>query len=441
MKNKKGFLEKIFYNNKFLFVFSLLLSICLWAVVKINYSDNSTRTLTDVKVSIDSSLAEENDYVAFVEESDLYVDVEVSGKSYNINSYSLSKSDITIEAVAGYVDNVGYKVLNLTAKSVSGGDVTVTSISPSTITVFYDRKATQTFNVEAKLKNELTSLTKGDYVVGQPVASMSTVEVTGPSSVVAQISKVYFEAEIAKDDLPLKATKEVSAKLSYALNKERGSQYLVCNGVDEANPATVTVPISLKKTVPTAVKFINEPTYFEENPPSVSIYPSKVDILVNTSKDGEEETIDKLYVGTVDFNELSNERTKFEFSVQGKDFTNLVNKNIEKFTVRVNMSSFEKKHFDTIPDKVVLLNQVDGYKYDVYLENTGLDNITVIGTQKNIDLITVDSLQIELNVSSLDLNSSKRQKVDVSNISILQEDINDCWVYGNYYAYVTVSKK
>lgn len=441
MKNKTGFLEKIFYNNKFLFVFSLLLSICLWAVVKINYSDNSTRTLTDIKVSIDSSLAEENDYVAFVEESDLYVDVEVSGKSYNINSYSLSKSDITIEAVAGYVDNAGYKVLNLTAKSVSGGDVTVTSISPSTITVFYDRKTTQTFNVEAKLKNELTSLTKGDYVVGQPVASMSTVEVSGPSSVVAEISKVYFEAEISKDDIPLKATKEVSAKLGYALNKERGSQYLVCNGVDEANPATVTVPISLKKTVPTAVKFINEPTYFEENPPSVSIYPSKVDILVNTSKDGEEEAIDMLYVGTVDFNELSNERAKFEFNVQGKDFTNLVNKNIEKFEVRVNMSSFSKKHFDTIPDKVVLLNQVDGYKYSVHLENIGLDDITVIGSKKSLEKLTVDSLQIELNVSSLDLNTSIRQKVEVSNISILEEEINDCWVYGDYYAYVTVSEK
>ena len=48
-KIKTGFFEKVFYNNKFLFILSLVLSVALWAAVKINYSDSTTRTISDVK--------------------------------------------------------------------------------------------------------------------------------------------------------------------------------------------------------------------------------------------------------------------------------------------------------------------------------------------------------------------------------------------------------
>ena len=139
MNNKKGIFEKVFYNNKFLLVFSFILAVSLWAVVKINFSDNTTRTISDVKVTIDSSLSEETDFVPFINQEDLYVDVQVSGKSYNIDSYSLSKSDIIVEATTGYVDTAGYKVLNLTARTTDG-DVSVTGIYPATIPVFLDRK-------------------------------------------------------------------------------------------------------------------------------------------------------------------------------------------------------------------------------------------------------------------------------------------------------------
>lgn len=62
-KIKTDFFEKIFYNNKFLFILSLVLAVALWAMVKINYSGNTNKIITDVKVSIDSSLAQENDFI------------------------------------------------------------------------------------------------------------------------------------------------------------------------------------------------------------------------------------------------------------------------------------------------------------------------------------------------------------------------------------------
>lgn len=438
MNNKKGIFEKVFYNNKFLLVFSFILAVSLWAVVKINFSDNTTRTISDVKVTIDSSLSEETDFVPFINQEDLYVDVQVSGKSYNIDSYSLSKSDIIVEATTGYVDTAGYKVLNLTARTTDG-DVSVTGIYPSTITVFLDRKTKGTFNVEAKLNNELDTLSDSPYVVGQPVASMTTVEVSGPATVIENLKKVIFEATLDEADLPLTATKEVTASVSYSLEKERGSQFLVCEGIEEkTNPATITIPVSKVKTVSTAVKFINEPAVYETESPKVRISPSKVKITYNTQDD---EELESLTVGTIDFRQLNNTVNKFEFTLDDKTVSNIADSDKTTFTVSVDMSSKSKKFIDEIPAKVVLVNQAKGYNYDVSLENGGLDEIVIIGSSSSLKKISVDDLQVEINVSSLDVNKKTAQKVEISNISISTEGVDDCWIYGNYYAYVTVSAK
>ena len=42
-KTRKSSIESLFYNNKFLIVFSVVVSIMLWASVKINYSADVTR--------------------------------------------------------------------------------------------------------------------------------------------------------------------------------------------------------------------------------------------------------------------------------------------------------------------------------------------------------------------------------------------------------------
>ena len=118
MKNKKTF-EKLFYNNKFVLAFSVFLAVIFWAAVKMNYSDNTTRIISDVRISLDTTFTKDNDFVAFVDSDKLTVDVEVSGKSYVINSKSFSKDNITVEASSGYIDSAGYKVITLSAKPLT----------------------------------------------------------------------------------------------------------------------------------------------------------------------------------------------------------------------------------------------------------------------------------------------------------------------------------
>ena len=439
--SKKSIIERIVFNNRALMVFSVLMAIVIWATVKINYSEEVTRTLSDVKINITASVDEGAELIAFVDENELYCDVTVKGKSYDINSYSLSKDGIMVEATGAYVDSAGYRVLNLSAKTADGGiaDIEITKISPSSISVYYDRKTTDTFNVEAKLSNDLSSLTEGEYAVGQPVPSMNTVDVTGPATILNRLSKVYFTAQIKEDNLPLTSSKNLPAKITFDLENEDEAKYLVCEGINsESNPATVTVPVYVTKEVETAVKFVNQPAVFSEKVEAVAISPKKVMISYNPQ---ESENFDKLYVATIDFSKISNKMNNFEFPVDEKLGVNLVDKSLEKFVVSVNMSEMSSKTLDKAPTKVVFLNQVEDYSYSVNYANSNLDEIVLIGPAESLEKITADDIQVEINVSSLSVNSRIAQKVKVSNISIQSDEVDDCWVYGEYEAVLSINAK
>ncbi len=439
--NKKSKLESLFYNNKFLMVFSIVLAVLIWGAAKINYSEETVRTVSDVKISLSNTLSDGSDYVYFVADEKLYVDVEISGKAYNINSNAVSRDDIIVEAAGTYIDSSGYKLLNLTAKLADGvgGDVEITSISPSSIAVFYDRKATQTFNVEAKLKNDLATLSDGKYTVGQPVASMSTVDITGPVSVLNKLQNVYFEAEIPEESIPLTASTEVPAQISYKFESSAKSEFLTCESInDEANPATVTVPVYVTGKVPVDVKFINQPVVYTDNPPKALISPDEVEILYNP-KDSED--LEKLYVGTVDFREIQNKVNRFTFNIDEKLGASVVDKSIEEFVVEIDMSSMSRKTLDSAPGKIVYLNGNEDFNYTIDYDNSNIDRIVLIGPKESLEKITIDDIQVEINVSSLNLARSGAQTVEVSNISIQADKIDDCWVYGKYTARISATTK
>ncbi len=441
-KGKKSSLEALFYNNKFLMIFSVLVAVTVWASVKINYSDETTRYLSDIKVNINTTVSPSGEYEAFYDSTNIVAGVEVSGKAYNINQYALSKDDIIVETSSTYIDAAGYKVLTLSARiaETSGvSDVEITKIEPATITVYYDRKTTGTFNVEAQLDNDLQSLVSDNFTVGQPVPSMSTVEVTGPATILNKLTKVYFKAKINEDDLPLTATKEVPAEIAFQLDRAGEGKYLVCGGInDESNPATVTIPLYVSKEVPTALKFVNQPASYGENSPKYKISPDKVTVLYNSA---ETEEVDTLYVGTVDFSTVSNKVNYFEFSVDEKLGANIVDKSIERFTATLDMSSMKKITLDKTPSKVVLVNQDEDFTYSINYEKSSLNEIVVIGPAESIEKITAEDIQVEINVSSLSKSRASEQTVEVSNISISSDKVDDCWIYGKYSVAISVQSK
>ncbi len=438
-KRKKGFFEGLLYNNKFLMLLSVVVAISIWATVKINYSEEVTRSFSDVQITVNNTDSQ-GEYEMFADEDDLMVSVDVTGKAYNVNQYALTKDDIVVEATSSYIDSAGYKVLTLSAKvvdTVSG--VKVSKITPSTITVYFDRKTTGTFNVEAKLENDLESIVEGELTVGQPVPSVNTIEVTGPTTILNKLTKVYFTAKIDEDDLPLTKTKELEATISYQLERPSEGRFLTCESInEESNPATVTVPVFITREATNAVKFVNQPAAFVENEPNVIISPKKTKILQNSKDD---EILETLYVGTIDFSQVTNKKNVFEFAVDEQLGVSIVDKTLEKFTVTLDMSNMSDMTLSQTPGKVVLLNQDDNYIYSIDYEMSELDSIEIIGPKESLEKISAEDLQIEINVSGMNLVRASNQIVEVSNISIQSQEVDDCWVYGKYKVAITITPK
>lgn len=437
MSNKENTGSKnggLFQNQKFLIVFSLIFSVFLWATVKINYSADTVRTISDINVSLGEASLEYG-LVPFVDEQALSVDVELTGKAYNINAQAISKDDIIVEAANGFVDSAGYKVLSLTARisdAAAAGNVEITNINPSTITVYYDREVKDTFDVVVRVENS-GEIVKDGFILGKSVPSHSTVEVTGPATILAGLENVYFDVSIPEDKLPLEQTEEFPATISYPSERSGDTRFLVCNSVNyETSPATVMIPVYEKKTVPTAVKFINMPEGMKA--PYYRVTPSEVEIIYNP---GNAENYNEFVVGTVDFKLLDNTENVFNLAIeQEKLAVRLTDKSITDFEVRVDMSSYSKATVSYSVANVMFLNKQEDMVYSL---GTGgsLDTITVIGPEKSVSALTSDDIRIEINVSALNNSRSSSQLLD-ANISIGNNDITDCWVYGEYKAYVTV---
>lgn len=436
MKKKisnKSFIDRLFYNNKFLVVFCAIMSVVLWATVKINYSADTQRTVSDVKVNL-SETSENLDFTAFVDAEDLLVDVEVTGKAYNINAQALSKDDILVEASNTFVDSAGYKVITLTAKSAdtASSDFEITKITPSTITVYYDRKVTDTFNVVARIENDLEKAVKDGFTIGQAVPSMSTVDVTGPATILSGLKNVYFDAVIDESQLPLASSVELPAKISYPVSRESDSKFLTCQSVDdESNPATVTLPVYATKVVPVTVKFVNQPEGMKT--PEYKVYPSEVEIIYNPK---DEEKFTEFSAGTVDFKKLDNIVNSFIMEVDHEKIpVKLTDKEITEFEVDVDLSGYKKTKVSYSAANVLFLNKQDGMVYSLE-EGDGPGEITVIGPSKYISKLTSDDIRIEINVSALNMSRARGQTLD-ANITVDNTELKNCWVYGEYQAYVT----
>lgn len=436
---KSNFIEKLFYNNKFLLVFSLLISFAIWTIITINYSEDTTRIISDVQISVQSILSTETDYVAFYAQEDLVADVEIMGKSYDINQYSFDKDDITLEVKSEYVYETGYRILTLSASinSSVSGDVEVVNISPSTITVYYDRSSTETFNVVTDINVDLDSLVADSYTIGQPVTSMSTVEVTGPATILDKIENVYFEADFVESDLPLTQTTEVEADITFGLSRSDEADFLTVSGITDGTMyASVTIPVYANEFIPLTLKFVNQPAVYATDTPQYTIDPTELEVSYSSS----ETNIEVLSLGSIDFRTLLNEVNVIEFVVEDTISANLVDDQLETITVTIDFSDLGKLVIEDQPSTYVLLNTDDDYEYSVDLDSQGLGGIVIVGPQESLDKLSVDDLQIEINVSSLDLSKTSTQTVDVLNITIDNSEVDDCWIVGEYEADIVVSE-
>lgn len=419
MTNKKGKIETLFYNDKIVLAISFIIALLIWLLVVINYSPETTRTIQGVKVNIDTTVPSQFGLEVFGEK-DFTVDVTVKGKKYIISPASLSADDIIVTAQTANVDSAGKRTLQLKAESASGAtNYSISLNSQKTIEVFFDTESTVQMVVEPEIINDGFPIVKDGFTTGEIKLSEGSVTITGPSTEVSKVKKVV--AKLALED-SLTSNKSADAELVPLDSKGNDSfSYLTMN----ISKVVLTIPVLQLKTVDTSVTFKNAPDDLVLTPLKYTVSPAREEFKISVD---EYDKTASYSIGTIDFKTISPANHVFTFSAENSALSD--DSKTEKFVVDVDVSALSQEYF-TLPAENIKINNSSSVKYVV----SGLDkSVSVIGTAKNLENITVDDIQAEVDLSELEMRPGQTVSVPVA-VSVKSKN---CWIYGSYTVEVTL---
>lgn len=424
-KGKAPFFHNLFYNNKYLAIFSLLSAFVIWIVVVMEFSPETTYKIQDVPVVIDveNTTAQRLDLQPFTEK-EYTVDVTVEGKRYSVTQKDISPEDITVTANMNYVDSVGAHSLQLVAtKNDPYADYEIVALSSEQVEVYFD--AYKEIQVDLKTEEIPQDIIPDGYYVDGPVLSSNTITVCGASTQINRIDKDNIYAKVSDEDKEdtkkLEKTAYFNAVIDLVDNYGNKVNYVQ---LKDESPVVITVPVLKKAEFATAVEFSNTPENYRDFIESIKISPETLNIGAAEDVISEMENIS---VGTIDFTNVKSGKNVFKFKKD--DFsTNLkVLEDLEEVTVVVNIFEASKKvvnidksnvSFTNVPENCIV-SLVDSYSL--------IENVSVFGAKDAISLLDPDSVYAVVDMANY--NGKTGRDTVVAKISVRSAS---CWVYGTY---------
>ena len=115
---KKFNINTLFFNNKFLIVFSVLIAFISWVVIKLGSSESQERIISNIPVNISLSDNAKNDGLKIFAGGDRTASVTIKGN--RVISSMLTKENIRIVAkqASSTIISPGSYMLELTAEKV-----------------------------------------------------------------------------------------------------------------------------------------------------------------------------------------------------------------------------------------------------------------------------------------------------------------------------------
>lgn len=419
MNKIAGFTHKIFYDNKFLMIFSFVLAVVIWLVVTIALSPIDTAVIKDVPVSIDltNSVPAQLDLQIFGQ-SDFTVDVEVSGKRYIVNSDSVNADSVKVIAQTAYVDSAGKHTLALkVTKTNENDEFEIIETSEDYIEVYFDVYKELDFPIEPKIIAK-SKVVKDGYIAGEPILSADTVTVSGPATEVDSVANVFAEMSV---DRALDTTRTQAASIN-AYNEDGGAlHYLTFNyGNSEI---TITQPVYYEATKPAMIDFKNTPSAYIENGFSYTVAPAEVKVGI---QDVDKDSVpDAISIATIDFAELKPGKNSIVVNAENVPSV-IFTDGTERLVVTVNVTGCTQRTFALSEENLSYVNSPDGYSVDLLKKS--IDHVTVVGPQESINKLQASDIYAVVDLSNVDVAATEQTmpaKLSIKNST-------DCWVSGEY---------
>ncbi len=419
MKKKKLSLNKLFQNNKFLIILSLVISTITWVYMSMGTTNDTSVTISNIPIQIELPDQLVNNGLQVFSDTEQTATVTVTGSRAVLGS--ISTKDITVTAATNGIDSAGTYQISLSAVKTnpSANFQIISTVTPSNVNVIVDYLRETSFPIQ---ENVVYKVADG-YYASTSLASKN-ITISGPQTEIAKIAKVSASAELdgILDD-------SASATADILLYDKSGNR--ISTDLLKMEFGTVEASISVlpEKTVKVVPEFMNKPEGLNLGDDMLSVEPSEI-LLAGPKKVLDNTKSIKLE--SIDFATLSNKR--YEYDDQGinipTDCKNISNSTAAK--VVLDLSSLSKKTYTVDSFKVSGLSSE--YKADVTQTNM---SVTVIGSKKELE--NLKSSDIECIIDTSD-QSGTVGSVQMP-VTFKLKGTSTCWVSGSYKANITISEK
>ena len=419
MKKKKLSLNKLFQNNKFLIILSLVISTITWVYMSMGTTNDTSVTISNIPIQIELPDQLVNNGLQVFSDTEQTATVTVTGSRAVLGS--ISTKDITVTAATNGIDSAGTYQISLSAVKTnpSANFQIISTVTPSNVNVIVDYLRETSFPIQENVEYKVAD----GYYASTSLASKN-ITVSGPQTEIAKIAKVSASAEL--DGILDDSTSATADILLYDKSGNRISTDLL-----KMEFGTVEASISVlpEKTVKVVPEFMNKPEGLNLGDDMLSVEPSEI-LLAGPKKVLDNTKSIKLE--SIDFATLSNKR--YEYNDQGinipTDCKNISNSTAAK--VVLDLSSLSKKTYTVDSFKVSGLSSE--YKADVTQTNM---SVTVIGSKKELE--NLKSSDIECIIDTSD-QSGTVGSVQMP-VTFKLKGTSTCWVSGSYKANITISEK
>jgi YbbR domain-containing protein len=422
MKCKKLQFGKLFYNDKFVLIFSIFASLVLWFVLASTNTEEHPRVISNVPITITLSDSAQQDGLKVFSPVNSVAKVSIKGNSMIVNQ--IQASDLELTALASTITAPGdYSVPLQVNKTGTLKDFDVDSITPSQIVVSVDRYKEKTFQIDANIEYKEGYTSDTAYFVGLPTLSSDTVTISGPEKEVSQINKAAIEYQVT--DTLRESKSFTSDVILYDANGNKlniGKMKLSVSKVD------VTIPVLPRKVLPLSIDFTNKPSGLNLTSSQITIDPVNIEVA------GPKESIESLKeisLTSIDFSDVSPTKNTFKINITLPNGCKNLS-SIPTAQVTLNLDGMSTRSM------VVKNFSVKNLASDKTAKvNTKSLTVTVVGPESEISKLTEGSLSAQIDMTGKENFTGNTEMPATIGIS----GTSSSWVYGSYMTNISVSSK
>ena len=408
---------RLFYNDKFVMIFSILVAFASWLYVSSTTQESNVFTVTDIPVN----LPELSDELRYYNAENLKAEVKISGNALVVTS--ITPDDIYITASdTSHITKSGQYTIDLVPKKsgIKTDYSFISSVTPSSVDVYVDGYKEKTLPIIVKIDVQAG---KDSLYIAQPVLAQQSVKLTGASSVIDSISYVNAEYKFSQ---PISETTVVKAKLKYydSSGDEVTSSYIKSD-ITEVNATVSVLTVKELKIQPIIT---NMPEYLTLDESVIKVEPSTIKIAVPTSA-----SINEITTEPVDFSQVDLENNKFNVKI-----------NIPTGYKNIDGTESADLIFDTsnMTSKSIAITNIQminkGLNQNASVVTKTL-NINVIGPKTKLNTLTASNITAIVDLAEKSTLTSGIVEMPVS--IIFNQNYSDCWVTGSYTVTISFSTK